>query len=138
MDKTGERFYEAELHRLKGTLTLQSEVRGPKSEVEREAEECFQKAIEIARRQQAKSLELRATMSLARLWQQQGKKDDARQMLAEIYNWFTEGFDTKDLQDAKALLEELEGRAVLTSSEKHRGAGKRSARTTKRSPRKDK
>jgi len=138
VDKTGERFCEAELYRLKGQLTLQSEVRGPKSEVEREAEECFQKAIEIARRQQAKSLELRATMSLARLWQQQGKQKDAHQMLVEIYGWFTEGFDTKDLQDAKTLLAELEGRAVLTSGEKHRGAGKRSARTTKRSPLKDK
>jgi predicted ATPase len=65
------------------------------------------KAIEIACQQQAKSLELRATMSLARLWQQQDKKDDARQLLAEIYGWFTEGFETKDLQEAKALLEEL-------------------------------
>jgi predicted ATPase len=107
VDKTGERFCEAELYRLKGTLTLQSEVRGPKSEVEREAEECFQKAIEIARRQQAKSLELRAATSLARLWQQQGKKEEAHQLLSEIYNWFTEGFDTKDLKEAKALLEEL-------------------------------
>ncbi len=107
VDKTGERFYEAELYRLKGTLTLQSEVRGPRSEVEREAEECFWKAIEIARRQQAKSLELRATMSLARLWQQQGKKAEAHELLSEIYHWFTEGFDTKDLQEAKALLEEL-------------------------------
>lgn len=69
----------------------------------------FLKAIEIARRQQAKSLELRATMSLARLWQRQGKREDARQRLAEIYGWFTEGFDTKDLQEAKALLTELEG-----------------------------
>jgi predicted ATPase len=64
-------------------------------------------AIEIARKQSAKSLELRATMSLSRLWQQQGKKDEARQRLAEIYNWFTEGFDTKDLQEAKALIEQL-------------------------------
>ena len=72
-----------------------------------EVEECFWKAIEVARKQQAKSLELRAVMSLARLWQQQGKKEEARQMLAEIYNWFTEGFDTRDLQEAKALLEEL-------------------------------
>src|SRR5713226_8664271 len=71
------------------------------------AAECFHKAIEIARRQQAKSLELRAVMSLSRLWQRQGKKDEARQLLAEIYGWFTEGFDTKDLQEAKALLEEL-------------------------------
>jgi predicted ATPase len=77
------------------------------AEVEREAEACFLKAIEIAQRQQAKSLELRATVSLGRLWQQQGKREEARQMLAEIYGWFTEGFDTKDLQDAKALLERL-------------------------------
>ena len=74
---------------------------------EAEAEQCFHKAIEIARKQQAKSLELRAVMSLSRLWQQQGKREEARQMLAEIYGWFTEGFDTKDLQEAKALLEEL-------------------------------
>jgi predicted ATPase len=75
--------------------------------VAREAEGCFLKAIEIARRQQAKSLELRAVMSVSRLWQKQGKKDEARQMLAEIYGWFTEGSETKDLQEAKALLEEL-------------------------------
>jgi adenylate cyclase len=65
------------------------------------------KAIEVAQKQQAKSLELRAATSLARLWQQQGKKAEARQLLSEIYGWFTEGFDTKDLQEAKALLEEL-------------------------------
>jgi predicted ATPase len=74
---------------------------------EDEAEACFLKAIEIARQQQAKSLELRAVTSLSRLRQQQGKKTEARQMLAEIYNWFTEGFDTKDLREAKALLDEL-------------------------------
>jgi len=74
---------------------------------EGEAEACFLKAIELARRQQAKSWELRATMSLARLWQQQDKRADAHQMLAEIYGWFTEGFDTKDLQEARTLLEEL-------------------------------
>jgi TOMM system kinase/cyclase fusion protein len=108
VDRTEERFYEAELYRLKGALTLQSRVQGPKSKVEKEAEECFLKAIEIALRQQAKSLELRAVTSLARLWQRQGKKEEARQMLAEIYRWFTEGFDTKDLQEAKALLEELQ------------------------------
>ena len=72
----------------------ESEVQSPESE----AEECFQKAIEVARRQRAKSLELRAVMSLARLWQSQGKKEEAHRMLAEIYGWFTEGFDTKDLQ----------------------------------------
>ena len=73
-----------------------------------EAEECFLKAIEIARKQRAKSLELRAVMSLSRLWQQQGKKEEARKRLAEIYGWFTEGFDTADLQEARALLAELE------------------------------
>jgi hypothetical protein len=120
VDKTGERFYEAELYRLKGQLTLQQfnvqsstfKVTNPQSlppnpQAEAEAEACFWKAIEIARKQQAKSLELRVVMSLSRLWQQQGKKAEARQMLAEIYGWFTEGFDTKDLQEAKALLEEL-------------------------------
>jgi class 3 adenylate cyclase/predicted ATPase len=106
-DKNGECFYEAELYRLKGTLTLQSQVQGPKSPVEQEAEECFLKAIEIARQQSAKSWELRAVTSLSRLWQQQGKKAEAHRMLAEIYGWFTEGFDTKDLQEAKALLESL-------------------------------
>jgi predicted ATPase len=105
--KTEERFYEAELYRLKGELLLKSAVRSPQSEVasiqhptpstQSEAEACFLKAIEIARQQQAKSLELRAVMSLARLWQQQGKSEEARQMLAEIYDWFTEGFDTADL-----------------------------------------
>jgi predicted ATPase len=117
VDKTGERFHEAELYRLKGELVLQSGVRGPEPEFsnsqilhprpQAEAEACFHKAIEIARKQQAKSWELRASTSLARLWQQQGKKDEARQALADSYNWFTEGFDTKDLQEAKALLEEL-------------------------------
>jgi predicted ATPase len=107
LDKTGERFYEAELYRLKGTLTLQSQVPGPKSKVEAEAEEYFLKAIAIARKQRAKTLVLRAVMSLARLWQQQGKKNEARLMLADIYGWFTEGMDTKDLQEAKALLKEL-------------------------------
>src|SRR5262249_6992012 len=80
VDKTGGHFYEAELYRLKGELTLkQSGVQGLASSVQKEAEECFWKAIEIARKQQAKSLELRAVMSLSRLWQQQGKKDEARQ-----------------------------------------------------------
>ncbi len=70
-------------------------------------EECFQQALDVARHQQAKSWELRAATSLARLWQQQGKKEEARKMLAEIYGWFTEGFDTKDLKEARALLETL-------------------------------
>jgi len=79
-----------------------------------EAEACFLKAIEIAQKQQAKSLELRATMSLVRLWQTQGKHIEAHRRLSEIYNWFTEGFDTKDLQEAKGLLEEL-GRTGVVS-----------------------
>jgi predicted ATPase len=111
VDRTGERVYEAELYRLKGELTLQqSSMQRLVSGVQKEAEECFWKAIEIARHQQAKSLELRASMSLARLWQQQGKHHAARNTLSEIYGWFTEGFDTKDLQEAKALLDELSGR----------------------------
>ena len=105
--RTGERFYEAELYRLKGELTLMQRSERLASGVEQEAEECFRKAIEISRRQQAKSFELRAVMSLSRLWQQLGNKDQARQMLAETYGWFSEGFDTKDLKDAKALLEQL-------------------------------
>jgi predicted ATPase len=92
--------------RCQGTLTLQLEVESRNSQVE-EAEEYFLKAIEIACKQQAKSLELRATVSLAKLWQQRGKQDEARQIVAATYGWFTEGFDTKDLQEAKALLEEL-------------------------------
>jgi predicted ATPase len=117
VEKTGERWYEAELHRLKGELSLQSGVRGPESQIptpqhltpstQSEAEECFHKAIEIARRQQAKSLELRAALSLARLWQRRGKKKQARSILADVYGWFTEGFGTVDLTEAKALLKAL-------------------------------
>ena len=76
-------------------------------------EECWRQAIKVAQRQQAKSPELRATISLARLWQRQGKTVEARQMLAEIYGWFTEGFDTADLKDAKALLDELQTQTAL-------------------------
>ena len=108
VDKTGERACEAEFHRLSGELTLQSGVGSPESRT-KEAEACFQKASEIARRQSAKSWELRAATSLARLWQRQGKKTKAYELLAAVYNWFTEGFDTKDLQEAKVLLEELRG-----------------------------
>ena len=135
-DKTGERFYEAELYRLKGQLLLNAERMAnekarPKLSDERktkkkghassliqhssfsihhctEAEACFRKAIALARRQRAKSLELRATVSLARLWQQQGKTAQAQRWLAKIYGcWFTEGFDTVDLKEARALLKEL-------------------------------
>ncbi len=109
VEKNGERWNEAELYRLKGELTLQLQVESHKSQVE-DAERYFLKAIEIAQKQQAKSWELRATMSLVRLWQQQGKHAEAQQMLAEIYDWFTEGFETKDLQEAKALFDELSER----------------------------
>jgi len=100
VERSGERHWEAEIHRLKGELLLES--RGSS-----EAEGCFRHAIDIARRQRAKSLELCAVTGLSRLLQRQGKKDEARRMLAEIYSWFTEGWDTADLKDAKALLEEL-------------------------------
>jgi len=107
-EKSGERMYEAELYRLKGELTLQQfNVQSSTFKIREAAEECFWKAREIARRQSAKSLELRAVMSVSRLWQRQGKRKEAHTMLAEIYGWFTEGFDTKDLQEAKALLDEL-------------------------------
>jgi predicted ATPase len=100
VNKNGERWCEAELYRLKGELSLKA---GTKTE----SEDCFRRAIEIARRQQARSLELRATVSLSRLWHQEEKKGEARQMLAEIYGWFTEGFETVDLKEAKTLLEAL-------------------------------
>jgi predicted ATPase len=99
---TGHAFYETELFRLKGELLLmQSDSHAA------QAESCFQSAIEVALRQCAKSWELRATVSLARLLRDTDRRDEARAMLAEIYNWFTEGFDTADLKEAKALLEEL-------------------------------
>jgi DNA-binding winged helix-turn-helix (wHTH) protein/predicted ATPase len=124
MTTTGQRHWEAELYRIKGELLLAQESKSQKSKVksqksgnpnlnsqildpDSEAETCFLKAINIARQQQAKSLELRATMSLARLWQQQGKRHEAHKLLSDIYNWFTEGFDTQDLQEAKALIEAL-------------------------------
>jgi len=96
------RQYEPEMHRLKGELLLRQD-----HSKAAEAQSCFQRAVEIARKQSAKSLELRATMSLARLLNGQGKRDEGRTMLAEIYGWFTEGFDTADLKDAKSLLNEL-------------------------------
>jgi len=103
VDTTGERYYEAEIHRLKGELLRQQS-----SSNQTEAESCFHHAISIAQSQQAKSWELRATTSLARLWQQHGRRQEAHDLLAPIYGWFTEGFDTPDLKDAKALLHELE------------------------------
>jgi predicted ATPase len=105
VDTTGERWYAPELHRLKGELLLQQN-----SDNQADAETCFQQAIAIAQNQQAKSFELRTATSLARLWQQQGKHQEAHDLLAPVYNWFTEGFDTLDLMDAKALLEALASR----------------------------
>ncbi len=167
VDKTGERWHEAELYRLKGEILLAQEIKSQKSksksrksentnatsqtlEPQLEAEACFLKALEVARRQQAKSLELRAAMSLVRLRQQQalehgaGSKeqgarskesgvrskeqevhtrlDEAHSMLTEVYNWFTEGFDTKDLQEAKELLEGLEGKKVKRQSKRWKKA----------------
>jgi predicted ATPase len=97
---TSERNYEAELYRLQGELLLALSVAN-------RAEACFHQALDVTRRQRAKSLELRATVSLSRLWQQQGKQDTARQVLVEIYEWFTEGLDTVDLREAKILLDAL-------------------------------
>ena len=126
-DEHTERFYAAELHRLKGELVLRKCLeagvkpapgaiykghvadRGATSQslLQTEAEACFQNALHIAQRQRAKLLELRAVMSLSRLWRRQGKRVAARQLLGEVYGWFTEGFETADLQEAGMLLEEL-------------------------------
>ena len=102
--KTGENQWEAELHRLQGELLL---ARSTVHHTEAEVERCFSRALDMACRQQAKSLELRAATSLARLWQQQGKRQDAYDLLAPVYDWFTEGFDTADLQEAKRVLGDL-------------------------------
>ena len=102
IERSGQRYFEAEVHRLKGELLLAQDASNAA-----QAEDSFRTAIEISRKQNAKSWELRATTSLARLLAKQGKRDEAGAMLAEIYGWFTEGFDTADLKDAKALLEEL-------------------------------
>jgi predicted ATPase len=102
IDTTEARYYEAELHRLKGELLLQQS-----SDNAPEAETCFYRAISIAQNQSAKSWELRASTSLSKLWRSQGKRAEALELLEPVYSWFTEGFDTADLIDAKALLDEL-------------------------------
>jgi predicted ATPase len=110
MEQTGERYYEAELYRQRGELLLPRAAQRHPAQGSREpheAEACFQQALDVARQQQAKSLELRAAMSLARLWQQRGQRAEARELLAPIYGWFSEGFDTADLQEAKTLLDAL-------------------------------
>src|SRR5262249_19145473 len=136
-ERTGQHYWDAELYRLKGALTLQSATgelidprsRLPERAAQQEAESCFLNAIEIARRQKAKSLELRAATSLGRLWGRQGKTKDARILLADTYHWFTEGLDTADLSEAKSLLEELERRAKAPVGTKQ------AARTSPSSPR---
>jgi predicted ATPase len=102
IDATKERWCEAETNRMAGEIALKS----PKRNAAK-AEGYFERALAVARQQQAKSWELRAAMSLARLWRDQGKVREARELLAPVYGWFTEGFDTRDLKEAKALLEEL-------------------------------
>ena len=101
-DKTEQHCWQAELNRIKGELLLAASTNN-----HTEAENCFSQALDIARRQQAKSWELRAAVSLGHLWRQQGKVEEAHKMLSEIYGWFTEGFDTSDLKEAKALLDDL-------------------------------
>ena len=108
VDRNGERWWQAEIYRLKGELMLkQCRVEGLQAEKQMEAEMYFHRALDTARRQGARSFELRATLSLSRLWQKQGKRAEARTMLADIYGWFTEGFGTADLQEAKTLLGEV-------------------------------
>jgi predicted ATPase len=102
VEATGERWCEAEVYRVTGEIALMASKRDAGK-----AEAYFERALAVARQQQAKSWELRASMSLARLWRDQGKVQQARKLLAPVYDWFTEGFDTRDLREAKALLEEL-------------------------------
>ena len=101
-DTLGQRWYKSELHRLKGELLL-----ARSTENRAEAEACFHRALEVARQQSARAFELRAATSLARLWAEQGRRSEARNLLASVYDWFTEGFETRDLKEAKALLDEL-------------------------------
>jgi predicted ATPase len=105
IETTGELWCEAEVHRTAGEITRRSPELDPAK-----AEAYFKRALAVARQQQAKSLELRAATSMARLWRDQGKRDEARDLLAPVYGWFTESFDTRDLKDAKVLLDELAAR----------------------------
>jgi adenylate cyclase len=138
-DRRGETWWAAELHRLKGELLRQQAVEAcmkpapPQASIAdgvaggvtgglppvAEAERCFARALDVARRRQARSLELRAAMSLSRLWQQQGNREAARRLLGEVYGWFREGFDTADLREARTLLDELSARAVSERSHRH-------------------
>ena len=107
MASSGERFYEAETWRIKGELLLREQEQRAAGDKQGEAGACFQRALDIAQNQEAKSLELRAAMNLSRLWQQQGKRQEAYALLVPIYNWFTEGFETADLKAAHLLLNKL-------------------------------
>ena len=107
VERGGERYYEAELYRLKGELLLKKAEREDRTAMEKEAEVCFRQSLAVARRQTAKSFELRTAISLGRLLKKQGKESEARKLLEDIYGWFTEGFDTPDLKEAKSLIEEL-------------------------------
>jgi predicted ATPase/DNA-binding winged helix-turn-helix (wHTH) protein len=123
--RTGQRHWDAELHRLKGALTLLARVSStaPGPDVVMDGESCFLEAIEIARRQRARSFELRAATSLGRLWAGQERVAEARTLLSDVHAWFTEGFDTADLREAGALLEELEGRAGASHADRTAGPG---------------
>jgi predicted ATPase len=107
VEATKERWHQAEITRMAGEIALKS----PTPDAAK-AEAYFERALTVARSQQAKSWELRAAMSMARLWRDQGKRDEARNLLAPIYGWFTEGFDTHDLEEAKALLDKLDDQSI--------------------------
>ena len=114
-EETGAHYWDAELERLRGTLLLGRATarlgRKRGGSTANDPEPCFQRAIEIARRQQAKSLELRAATSLARLWQGQGRTAEARSLLSEVYSWFSEGHETPDAREARSVLEQLDAGA---------------------------
>jgi predicted ATPase len=107
VERGGERYYEAELYRLKGELLLEKAKTGDGAAMEKEAEVCFRKSLDVARGQEARSFELRTAISLGRLLKKRGKSDEAKKLLGDIYSWFTEGFDTPDLKEAKSLIMEL-------------------------------
>ena len=123
MDATKERWCDAEVHRVSGEIALLS----PEPNAAK-AEAYFERALAVARQQQAKSWELRSAMSMARLWRDQGKRDEARELLHPVYGWFTEGFDTLDLKEAKALLDELRSWSARSSDRETRGSDDLSAK----------
>ena len=126
METTKERLFEAEINRVAGEIALKS----PEPDAAK-AEAYFERALAVARQQQAKSWELRAAMSIARLWRDQGKPQQARELLAPVYGWFTEGFDTLDLKEAKALLDELANKG-RSSRDKKAGSAHRPPRKSEK------